>query len=208
MDPETARIVHYGILSGGVLVWLAALWFHHRCFRTVDPLHPDVLAEGEVEVPAPRSAVRDRLVESLRVRPGDLGGSFLIERADDRRVSGRAGVFPTTAPPRQAGFEVDLADRGSGTRATWRVTKATGSRLRRISALFVHFLSPAVLAAAAVVMASFVLPSDSPSVRAQSIQTIQVIHFLWPPFLLASLGRRIDRLVGTWLETALRNAAF
>lgn len=208
MDPETARITHYAILAGGVLVWLAALWFHRRAFRTVDPLHPDVLAEGEIEVPAPRGTVRDRLVQSLRVRPGELGGSFLIERADDRRVSGRASVFPTTTSPRRAGFEVDLADVGSGTRATWRVTKGAGSGLRRASALFVYFLSPAVLAAAAVVMAAFVLPSDDPSVRAQSIQTIQVIHFLWPPFLLASLGRRIDRLVGTWLETALQNAAF
>jgi hypothetical protein len=43
----------------------------------------------------------------------------------------------------------------------------------------------------------FVIPSQEPAVRAQVLQTLQIVHALWPPFLflgILSLARRRSRM--------------
>jgi hypothetical protein len=205
---ETARLIHLVALGAGVLVWLVALRFHFRAFRRTDDLDPEVLAGGEEEVAAPRGAVRDRVVEALRSGGSSPFSSVLIEEATDRRIAGRASALPAGHSGRRLAFEIELTDQGSATRGAWRVRGSGSSGLKVASGVFVFLLAPAALAAAAFLIPAYILKSDDPSVRGQALQTLQVVHFLWPPFLFGALYRRNARMVGTMLENVLRNAAF
>lgn len=59
----------------------------------------------------------------------------------------------------------------------WRV-------MGTIMAALVLFLEPVVIIGIFLLLWFFAVPNDSPGVRWQVVQVVQVIHVLWPPFLI------------------------
>jgi hypothetical protein len=53
------------------------------------------------------------------------------------------------------------------------------------------------------VISTHVVHHPDPSVRTQSVQMVQVIHFLWPPFLFAGVSRKFNRLLRTLSDRLL-----
>jgi hypothetical protein len=208
VSAETASLVHQVVLGIGILTWIAALVCHRRTFRPLDPMAPEILRGGELDIDADPATVRDRLVDALR-GGGGHPGLFAIEEASDRYIGGEATVFTRGQRRGSLRFDVQLAAGVRGTRATWRVLGTSGiGGLEWASRLFVYGLSPLALAAAAYLVQTLVLPSDEPAVRGQAVQTLQVAHFLWPPFLFCGLRRRTLAVVTTMVTNILRNAAF
>jgi hypothetical protein len=205
---ELARGLHLAILAVGIIVWLLALRAHRRAFAPSDPLDPELLRSGELEVDAPAGELRDRLVESFRTGSATTGGAVLLEEAGPARVAGRITVLAGRQGRGTLGFAIDLADAGSRTNVSWLLRREGGSGLRTAGRVFVYILGPAALLAAALVFPTFVIGSDTPAVRFQTVQAIHVAHFLWPPFLLAWVARRIADTVETGLTNLIRNAAF
>jgi hypothetical protein len=52
----------------------------------------------------------------------------------------------------------------------------------------------------------FVIPSSVPAVRTQVFQTFQMVHGVWPPFLLGFLAGKLRRVTQASLDTLLENA--
>jgi hypothetical protein len=53
-----------------------------------------------------------------------------------------------------------------------------------------------------------VVPNQNPAIRSQTVQMIQVIHFLWPPYLFAFLHRKIVAVIKTQFDTFIHNLPF
>jgi hypothetical protein len=45
-------------------------------------------------------------------------------------------------------------------------------------------------------------------VRVQAIQTLQMVHFLWPPFLFAYLARQPARVLRGQLDALVNNLPY
>ena len=83
-----------------------------------------------------------------------------------------------------------LEERYEGTevRVTIDFAGLASRRLRLMSALV--FVVPLVILVIAGIIWKWVVPNGHPAVRWQVFQTCQVVHVLWPPFLVASVYRR------------------
>lgn len=210
MSLGTATILHYAILAAGVITWLFAFYVHKRAFRLVDPTQPTLMRSGQVDVQASLQEVRDKTVESLR--SGALGGTgtVLLTEATDRHIAGEVQML---TPKKGAGggkafFSVDLREMGGGTQAEYRLDGKGRSLLGLVSAFFVYILCPAVMIAAHLLVKRYVLESDNPKHYEAALQTVQIVHFLWPPFLFAYLRRHLAGSAETALTNVLRNTAF
>ena len=68
------------------------------------------------------------------------------------------------------------------------------SALRRIMqrwlALLVVFLMPVAIVGLSAALWHFAAPNPAQSVRTQSVQIVQLIHVLWPPFLCYGIWHR------------------
>ena len=62
-------------------------------------------------------------------------------------------------------------------------------------ALFTFVLQPIAIIAAAVLIMELAVPHKNPAVRGQAAQMFQIIHFLWPPFLIAHIHNRNRRAI-------------
>jgi hypothetical protein len=57
-------------------------------------------------------------------------------------------------------------------------------------------------------MSTYVATSPEPAVRWQSLQMLQVVHVLWPPFLFGGLYRRGVRGVRAEFEALVNNLPY
>jgi hypothetical protein len=161
---------------------------------------------GEVEVAAALSDVQSRLVRALRGGLAGFGPVLLTEVADSRVAGALALAGRSADSPRAMRFAVDLRVAAGATSAAFRVQGLPAAWMRLASAVCVYVLTPAVLVLVGFLIPRHVLSSDSESVRAQAVQTVQIIHFLWPPF--CGLSRYLRRVVGGVFRSLLRNTAY
>ncbi len=82
---------------------------------------------------------------------------------------------------------------GSRTRIEYAIEIPSGRVMLALGWLFI-VLGLAALVAGCWLMFTYVVPSPNPQVRGQAFQIFQAIHFLWPPFLFASLARQPARI--------------
>jgi hypothetical protein len=53
-----------------------------------------------------------------------------------------------------------------------------------------------------------VVPSPFVAVRWQTVQMVQVVHFLWPPFMFGGVYRKSASIIKTQFDTFIRNLPF
>jgi hypothetical protein len=78
-------------------------------------------------------------------------------------------------------------------------------RMRSISLGIILLVGLPVMLVVGGLIWHFVLPSENPAIRWQVLQTLQIAHALWPPFLLVtiySIGRRQSK---TYFSNLLSN---
>ena len=207
MSAETAWTIHLTILAVGVAAWFVAIWFHRRSFAPPDPRDPELLRAGEVDVDASPDPVREKLVAALRGTGGVW--TVLLEEVTNERVRGNISPFAGRQGIRPFEFEVRLRSGRNGTKADWRIRRqGAAGGFRKVARLFTYVLPPLAMLAAAYAIQTWAIPSDDPDTRGQAIQTIQIVHFLWPPYLFGGIHRRMVTTAATALSTAIRNTAF
>lgn len=191
----------YGVWGVGmalaVIVWLLGLRSFGRTFGA-DAVRP---VSGDVSVPDVSTAdALGTLARSLAA--GHLGIHARVGKVSDRFLE--ALLRPTTAPTGDGGWPATAAARleclatgglSGNARVRYSLDSAPlGARYARLMKVTL-MLGLIAIAAAAFVFPSFVIPCEIPAVRWQVVQVVQLSHFLWPPFLLAYLGRRARHIV-------------
>lgn len=142
--------------------------------------------------------------------PGRFSGLFeVIEQNRDRVSVRKTGSLVCNQPTglyfSEADFE--LKQIGNGTTEVQYTLgfERLGRGLRRIALAIILVLGlPALLILSAVLWV-FVVNSDNPIIRWQVIQGLQVVHVLWPPFLLLwfyGAGKKHSR---TYVSNLLRS---
>jgi hypothetical protein len=219
VNVDAAEVVLIALTVIAVVVWLAGLQFLARCQRTVRAALDESQAAEPAELPS-----GNRLTGSAEVdgQPGTLAakaasilanGSSLtlgpiriVEKTDaqvrfERLENEGAGRWFRRG-------ELDFSAVGQGrTRVDWTAEVANNRWLLRVGVLFL------VLALIAIVVgywaiSTVVIPSPDPGVRWQAVQMVQVVHFLWPPFVFGVRYRRSVREVAVQFQALANNLPF
>ena len=217
MDQDTARLIVIAIELVGVIAWLGGLAALVRARREIqttrgwdedrqlDPEFDDssTAIRGEHVLTGDPEALSSRLASLLASQSVGIIGPVKILKRDARQV-----VFePNQAiASRIRGGVVSLTPKGSSTTLRYRVNVAP-SRLLPVG-WAVLLLGLLALVVMPIVQFQFVVESMNPQVRFQSIQTVQVVHVLWPPYLLAFVSVQPLRQVKGWMDSMINNLPY
>jgi hypothetical protein len=220
MDEQFARLIVIGMTAVGAVAWMGALAVTLRAHGQRPPkgLGEDLPFEidnapaisaiaGSAEIAGQPQELAAKLTEQL-ARVGVMPiGLIKILKSDRDEV-----VFEPAGP--NSFFSVGFGRgrfrfRGIGPRTHIDYAVETTARrfLTTLSWVFVA-LGLAVLVVVPWFQFQYVVPSPNPSVRAQSLQTVQIIHFLWPPFLFAFVARQPAKILRTQIGALLHNLPY
>lgn len=199
-----------GIMAVGLLVWLIGLLMSRRAFAA-GPGGGGREDEIEVEI-GPDQACKE-IARRLTSQSSGLSVRVLACTSDE--VSARVNLYPGVAagalaqnPDRGAMLKCKLTHTMKGTRVAWAIDTKPLSGLLETVTHVVLVLGVLALAAATVIFPLWVIPHPEPAVRWQVVQTVQVLHFQWPPIMLAFLARRRRLLVEARVGDLLSNMTF
>lgn len=217
MDEQTAKAILYGITAISVIVWLAglqALAWARRARRTMN----EELGRFAIE----EIQSGDQLVGEVEVdgAPADLSA-----KAASVLVRNLVGVLRNVSVLEQDPAHIEFNYRGSETgppqRGRLRFSARTLNRAqiayaveipRNLGLLWAGFAVQAVgllvVIGLFIVMQEFVVSSPDPAIRWQVLQMFQVVHPLWPPFLLAYLYRQSGQNLRTGIDALVRNLPY
>jgi hypothetical protein len=224
MDTETARFALYAITAIGFVVWLAAAQFVAASVRSereaarramsgfgLDEARSERLLVGRAEVEGQPAALAAKaasaLAESWR---GPLGPLKILARADDRLVFEGAGQDAAGRPAWQfvGRGQMQFARLGpTRTAIDYVVEFSGGQRLLRWAKVFI-LLGLVALVVGCTLMFTLIVSNPNPTVRAQTFQMVQAVHFLWPPFLFAGLYRMVRRMVRVAFDAFVHNLPY
>lgn len=219
MSPELARAVFFVIWGGGLVVWALGLRHSLALLAREDPFREQwgeaggddeedpARLRGEVTVRAPASAVRQELARRLAAA---AGSTFVVEeRAEGLELRNTLPpAFNRLGWANVAGAALRVSPAGMGlTRVAYELDLGPlRRRLGRIALTVVLAAGLPVLLGVGALVWWLVLPSEHPAVRWQVFQTAQVVHALWPPFMVTSRLRTNGRQARTSLEAVIRAA--
>jgi hypothetical protein len=224
MDEVLARIMVIAIAAIGAVAWLAAVSVMLRLTREqrtravegtqtfdIESTSGPGAIVGTAEVAGRPEELSAKLAERLaRDGVGPLGPVKIMA------CNGRELEFESARPDNAAkgyhalGFRrgrVQFA--GIGARTTVDYVLETTSRgiLLGMGWLFIA-LGLAALIAAVWLQFTYVIPSPNPGIRFQAVQTVQIVHFLWPPFLFAFLSRQPARILRAQMDALVHNLPY
>lgn len=206
MTEQTATILVLGVTAAGLLVWIVSVL---RALRVLaDAPEGEMRVAGETETEGPRREISRRIAESLTAGPAMGMVPWRVDAAGEDRVGFRApeGLIL----PLLGGLEGEylLARGESGVRVTLRTNRAAERKGARI-ALWICFLAGLpVLVGVAVLLMTLVVGHEHPAMRGQAFQILQIVHPLWPPFLIMWLGGRSQKLIEASLGQVLDRLRF
>jgi hypothetical protein len=206
VSSETARLVVIGIASVAFMVWCAGFRFLVLAARKARPGEGGgdaTFREGEAaggnlltgfaEVEGQARVLSDRVAQICARGELFLNVPFKITEKSDTLVRfERVQPDGQTSYPGQwvrQGLLSFVAIGGGRSRVEWVLELQPTRWLLRLGAAFLLAALVAIIAGCGVLL-TFVVPSPSPAVRWQSVQMVQVVHFLWPPFLCGALYGR------------------
>jgi hypothetical protein len=232
MSPETARIVFFGVAAVMWVVWLVGTRFALSSVSGSpveggDPYSGDALTPGrqdldtspdivtgeaviEAAIEGGAEAISKKIAEQLVSAAGAGGASAIriTERTRERvvfeRVPGAAGGVAAQAM--DSGV-VKLDAEGDRIRVRYAVSLKRFMRTMRIATCAVCFGYGAVwvVGVPLLVWGLLFIREAAPADRWQVFQTLQMVHGVWPPFLVGALGGRARRAAAGFLDTLLAN---
>ena len=225
MGEETALIIFAAIMAVGFLVWLwslaKALHMGARPAETdwrllvEERATPRDIESGERTVRGNPEKLSKTLARSLtQLNVGAFGSLFEItERTKNRIALKKTGPLMCNQPAGLYFREVEITFEGLGNDTT-RVSYVLGfdrltRRLKMVTLLIILGIGLPLMLIVGAAIWFLVLPTGDPAVRWQVFQTLQIIHGLWPPFLIMgiySAGRRQARTYFSKLLSTLELA--
>lgn len=168
MTEQTAKIV---IVAGGfvgLLVWLVALAFYRRMAAAEETEY------FEQEFPG-RS-------------PEEVIAAIVDQVKRYANMAKFSRPSPTSFSIHQFGVQAHFAAERAGGAPTRLVAGLDDAQLRRKflagMGLLVLVVMPAVIGGLCVGLWIWVAPSPQQNIRWQAVQIVQMVHVLWPPFLV------------------------
>ncbi len=224
MTAETARLVLFAITAVALVVWVIGLRFlilsaklPERSGRGQDdrfgPEEPTSqnLVVGSAEVEGQAADLLAKATAALANQAmGRLGQFRILERTDDCVSFEGSGANPGSKSGgqliRRGQFQFTPLG-GGRTTIDYAIDVSSGRGLL-IAGAAVQVLGLVAIVAGFLLIHTLVLPNPKPAVRGQVLQMIQVVHFLWPPFLFGGLYRYRHRLVRDGLKTFVHNLPY
>jgi hypothetical protein len=227
MSVETAQLVLYAVAAVAAVVWLSGLrllllsarlhgqavprdsgWDALAAASAADRTYP---ISGEAEVEGEAGQLAEKLARVL-ARPDAAGaGAVKITECSPRRVSfeglgGQAAGQGWGPMVRRGVIDLEPAAR-QRTRLSYGVEPVSGRWLLVGAAIF-QTLGLVALVVGFLLIDRLVVPNPNPAVRGQVFQSLQIVHFLWPPFLFAGLYRTRYRLVRAGVDALVHNVPY
>ncbi len=224
MNAETARLVLFAITAVALVVWVIGLRFllwsakvpgrsdggQDERFGPDQPT-PKNLVVGNAEVEGQAADLLAKATSALASQAmGALGQFRILERTDD------CVTFEGSGPSHgsKSGGQIirrgqfQFTPLGSGrTAIDYAVDVSSGRGLLIVGAV-VQVLGLIAIIVGFLLIHTLVIPDPKPAVRGQVFQMIQVVHFLWPPFLFGGLYRFRHRQVRDGLKTFVHNLSY
>lgn len=224
MDTETARWVFYTIATIGFIVWLLGMQFVAVSYKSerdaarqaisdlrLGETPPGRFLVGRAEVEGQPAALAAKAASSLaKAGRGTLGPVKILATADDRVVFEGVGQNAVGQPGwgSVGRGQIQFTPIGPNRTAISYAVESGGGRGLLLCAVICNVLGLAALLIGSALMLTLVVPNPSPAVRAQSVQMVQAVHFLWPPFLFAGLYRSVRRSVRVGFEVFIHNLPY
>jgi hypothetical protein len=224
MDAETGKLVVLAIAGVGALAWLSGFVFMLRVTRERQAKAQEAIQRFEVEEPTAAGTIVGEA--DVMGQPGELSeklasllardgmgvlGPVKIVSCDSRELTFEAaGLMPGSTGYPTAGFRrgrFRLTPSGSTTRIEYAVEAQSGHVFIVLGWAFV-ILGLVALVGVCAIMFAYVLPSPNPGTRGQAVQTVQVVHFLWPPFLFGSRSLQPGRFIRARVEALVHNLPY
>lgn len=203
------QVVFLSIAGVMLAIWAAGTRFAFRRLHTdVAPLDissPEVLSDvdlirGEAELAGDRETLSRKLAERL-ASSGE--GVFKLVRRDAEGVA-----FEMLGPLGVSG-EVALVQDGPRVRARYSLQMGRFNRLMGLIAKLVCFVYGGLFVVGVPALVwLLVVHNPDERIRWQVLQTFQMVHGVWPPFLVGHLVGRMRNAVVALLRTALSSLAF
>ena len=215
MNAANAEMLLYAITAVAVVVWVEGLRFLAATvrkgrkggeeFAKADDPAPANIIYGSAEVQGRAAELSQKAAAVMAAR------SIKICEKTDESIT-----FET---PREfiPGSNVNLPSLSGQMRftplseQTARVDYALAKprvRVLLILGFVFQALGCVAIVAGFLVIYFLVIPSQHPGVRWQTVQMVQVVHFLWPPFLFAGLYRKSTSFVRAQFDTFINNLPF
>jgi hypothetical protein len=223
MDMYPGAWVVIGLASVGAVIWLAAIVVMARATRDIQARDQAAASRFDIEEPSAAGTLAGEA--EVAGRPEDLSTRLAGLLARDGLPSSgpvkilscdaRELVFVSSGAAADSRYADTTVRRGrfrftavgSRTRIEYAIEIPSGRLMLGLGWLFVG-LGLAALVAGCWLMFIFVVPNGNPTVRGQAFQMFQAIHFLWPPFLFASLARRPARMIEARVSALVHNLPY
>jgi hypothetical protein len=216
MPPEVAQQVIFAITAVGFVVWLCSLSF---LLKSAQMLPSG--SQNEIDEPTARKWITgcaevEGIPKALAAKAaailasGNLGALRIVEKTDDKIVFERLNPGMGKQPPGRwfRRGEIRFTSLGQNrTQVHWTVEPVSGRWLLGVGGI-VQGLGLVGLIVGGWAMSTYIAPSPDPAVRWQSLQMLQVVHVLWPPFLFGGLYRRGVRGVKSGFEALANNLPY
>ncbi|MDX2036227.1 MAG: hypothetical protein SFX72_06215 [Isosphaeraceae bacterium] len=223
MSIENAEFTLYIISAIALTVWIGSFEYLRRVAirrrsRRAGSAEKFVIEEvgnspaeaGRVELKGESDHLAAKLASLLAREGFGFLGPVELTHVDSGRVAFKAAcITPGRAKAafRLAG-DVEFRPVGSGaTAATWTV-QAPGSDGLLTAAWIIQGVSLAVGILLFVLMRGFVVENPNSAIRGQVFQMIQIVHFLWLPFLFAGLSSWRERVAEERVRTMISNLPY
>jgi hypothetical protein len=223
MNEETAKTIVIGITALGTIGWLAGLAVMLRCTRErvtrageaaelfeVEGNIPENTIVGGADIAGQPEALATKLAERLAHNGLGFFGPVKIVACDRHEVAFEAaGPNLGGAAYGGTGFRRGrVRFTGSGTRTRVDYVVEISSRGRILLGLGWLALALGLMALIAAPWLEFAYVVPNANLRAQAVQTLQMVHFLWPPFLFAFLSRQPDRVLRAQMDALVNNIPY
>jgi hypothetical protein len=222
MDENAAKLIFAAIMTIGFLVWLWSLQMAlglgrpraKTDWRMVpeDPMDSDV-ETGSRTVRGEPEQVSQALARMLMEHGNNPAGpAFEITERTSRRIALKSGAKAHQTAG--AYFSEAIIDfervGGDSTRISYKLTyDQLLRRTRRIALAIIFGVGLPLMVILGGIIWFTVIPSVAPAVRWQVLQTLQIVHGLWPPFLVMGIytsGRRHSQMYFSNLLSTLEVA--
>ena len=216
MDEDAAKLVVIAITAVGALAWLAGLTVTLRASRerqesarlaaerfSVEGEPGPGTIVGEADVEGRPEELSNKLAAQLARESVGAFGPVKVVARDDREVA----FEPAGAPVNGfRGGRVRLTPMGPRTKVEYALQTSRNGLL--VGGWIALAMGLVALIVAPWLAFTYALPSPNPNVRAQAFQVVQMVHFLWPPFLFAALARQPGRMFRARMDALVHNLPY
>ncbi len=216
MDSHTAHLILYAITAIALVAWITGLQFLIASAR--EPRVDDEFSshdtakslpiQGTAEVEGEPETLASRATSALaKGNAGVLGPVRIVVRTADSVVfNGDPASTGLGSIIRQGAIHFTRLGQGK-TRADYAVDVPRGKALL-LGGAILQMLGLTAIATGFWLLSTYVADAPNPAIRAQVVQMVQVVHFLWPPFLCGALYRKRLGALRAALETFIRNLPY